>query len=38
MEYSNTKEMGVASGFEARLFHASNNHGYFHVEEIPNFG
>jgi Gelsolin repeat len=36
-EYSNTKDTGIAAGFEPRLFHASNNHGYFHVEEIPNF-
>jgi Gelsolin repeat len=27
----------MASGFEPRLFHASNPQGYFHVEEIPNF-
>lgn len=38
MEYSKSKDMGVAAGFEPRLFHASNAHGYFHVEEIPNFG
>lgn len=36
-EYSNVKDTGMASGFEPRLFHASNPQGYFHVEEIPNF-
>lgn len=36
-EYSSTKDTGIALGFEARLFHASNSQGYFHVEEIPNF-
>ena len=36
-EYSSTKDTGIALGFEARLFHASNAQGYFHVDEIPNF-
>lgn len=36
-EYSNTKDTGIALGFEPRLFQASNAQGYFHVDEIPNF-
>jgi len=36
-EYSNSKTTGIASGFDPRLFHASNAQGFFHVEEIPNF-
>ena len=36
-EYSSTKDTGLASGFEPRLFHASNAQGYFHVDEVPNF-
>jgi hypothetical protein len=36
-EYSSQKDTGVAAGFEPRLFHASNAHGYFHVKEIFNF-
>ena len=28
----------MAAGFEPRLFQATNRHGYFHVEEIYNFG
>jgi hypothetical protein len=36
-DYPTSKDMGLALGFEPRLFHASNAHGYFHVEEIPNF-
>jgi len=36
-EYSNIKDAGIAVGFEPRLFHASNAHGYFHVDEIPNY-
>lgn len=36
-EYSNSKDTGIAMGFEPRLFHASNAQGFFHVEEIPNY-
>jgi Gelsolin repeat len=36
-EYSNSKNTGIALGFDPRLFHASNAQGYFHVEEVPNF-
>lgn len=30
-EYSNVKDTGIAAGFEPRLFHCSNAHGYFYV-------
>lgn len=36
-EYSSVKDTGVAAGFEPRLFHCSNAHGYFYVQEIFNF-
>lgn len=36
-EYLSTKELGIAPGFEARLFHCSNSHGYFHMKELYNF-
>lgn len=36
-DYSSVKDTGVPSGFEPRLFHASNSQGYFHVEEVPHF-
>ena len=29
--------MGVAPGFDPRLFHCSNSQGYFHMKEIYNF-
>lgn len=35
--YSSLKEMGIAPGFESRLFHCSNSQGYFHMKEIYNF-
>jgi hypothetical protein len=35
--YSSMKEMGIAPGFEPRLFHCSNSQGYFHMKEIYNF-
>jgi len=35
--YSSIKEMGIAPGFEPRLFHCSNCQGYFHMKEIYNF-
>lgn len=35
--YSSIKEMGIAPGFEARLFHCSTSQGYFHMKEIYNF-
>jgi hypothetical protein len=35
--YSSQKDTGIAAGFEPRLFQASNNQGYFHVEEMFNF-
>ena len=36
-EYSSVKDTGIAAGFEPRLFHCSNAHGYFYVQEIFNF-
>lgn len=36
-EYSSIKNMGIAPGFEPRLFHCSNSQGYFHMKEIYNF-
>eukprot|EP00347_Sterkiella_histriomuscorum_P023803 403333332 len=36
-EYSRSKDTGMAAGFEPRLFHCSNAHGYFYVQEIYNF-
>lgn len=36
-EYANFKEMGIAPGFEPRLFHCSNSQGYMHMKEIYNF-
>lgn len=30
--------MGMAMGFEPRLFHCSNSSGYFFVSEVFNFG
>jgi hypothetical protein len=35
--YSSMKEMGIAPGFESRLFHCSNSQGYMHMKEIYNF-
>ena len=35
--YSSLKEMGIAPGFEPRLFHCSTSQGYFHMKEIYNF-
>ncbi len=36
-EYSTVKDMGIAAGFEPRLFQCSNAQGRFFVEEIYNF-
>jgi len=36
-EYSSVKNTGIPMNFEARLFHASNAMGYFHVQQVPNF-
>lgn len=36
-EYLSVKDLGIAPGFEARLFHCSNAHGYFHMKELYNF-
>ena len=35
--YSSMKEMGIAPGFEPRMFHCSTSQGYFHMKEIYNF-
>lgn len=35
--YSSIKEMGIAPGFEPRLFHCSTSQGYFHMKEVYNF-
>ena len=29
--------MGIAPGFEPRLFECSNSTGYFYMKEVPNF-
>jgi len=31
------KDTGIAAGFEPRLFHCSNAHGHFYVNEIYNY-
>lgn len=36
-EYSSIKSMGIAPGFQPRLFHCSNASGFFHMKEIHNF-
>ena len=36
-EYSSIKAMGIAPGFEPRLFHCSTSQGYFHMKELYNF-
>lgn len=36
-EYLSSKDLGFQPGFEARLFHCSNAHGYFHMREFYNF-
>lgn len=36
-EYSSIKELGIAPGFEARLFNISNSQGYLHMSEVYNF-
>ena len=35
--YASIKEMGIAPGFEPRLFHISNSMGYTHMKEVNNF-
>lgn len=36
-EYSSMKELGIAPGFEARMFNISNSQGYLHMKEVYNF-
>ena len=36
-EYSSIKNMGIAPGFEPRLFQCTNSSGYFYMKEVPNF-
>lgn len=36
-EYSSIKSMGIAPGFEPRLFQCTNSSGYMYMKEVPNY-
>ena len=36
-EYSSIKNMGIAPGFEPRLYTVTNSSGFMYMKEVPNF-